>query len=60
MGKPYSNDLRERVVAAIEAGHTRVEVAPPPLKGTNLGFTFRIEASDAGRAGPEGPQSQRA
>src|SRR5208282_3622566 len=27
MGKPYSNDLRERVVAAIEAGHTRVEVA---------------------------------
>src|ERR1017187_610832 len=27
MGKPYSNDLRERVVSAIEAGHTRVEVA---------------------------------
>src|SRR5215469_4153328 len=27
MGKPYSNDLRERVVAAIEAGHTRKEVA---------------------------------
>ena len=27
MGKPYSDDLRERVVAAIEAGHTRVEVA---------------------------------
>src|ERR1017187_9145094 len=27
MGKHYSNDLRERVVAAIEAGHTRVEVA---------------------------------
>ena len=27
MGKPYSNDLRERVVASIEAGHTRVEVA---------------------------------
>src|ERR1700685_317693 len=27
MGKPYSNDLRERVVAAIEAGRTRVEVA---------------------------------
>jgi transposase len=27
MGKPYSNDLRERVVAAIEAGHTREEVA---------------------------------
>ena len=27
MGKPYSNDLRERVVAAIEAGHTRVKVA---------------------------------
>jgi transposase len=27
MAKPYSNDLRERVVAAIEAGHTREEVA---------------------------------
>lgn len=27
MGKPYSDDLRERVVAAIEAGHSRVEVA---------------------------------
>jgi transposase len=27
MGKPYSDDLRERVVATIEAGHTREEVA---------------------------------
>ena len=27
MGKPYSDDLRERVVAAIEAGQTRVKVA---------------------------------
>src|ERR1700674_1226998 len=27
MGKPYSDDLRERVVAAIEGGHTRVKVA---------------------------------
>ena len=27
MGKPYSDDLRERVVAAIEAGHSRVKVA---------------------------------
>jgi transposase len=27
MGKPYSDDLRKRVVAAIEAGHTCVEVA---------------------------------
>ena len=26
MGKPYSDDLRERVVAAIEASHTRVKV----------------------------------
>jgi hypothetical protein len=26
-GRPYSDDLRERVVAAIEAGHTRVKVA---------------------------------
>jgi transposase len=26
MRKPYSDDLRERVVAAIEAGHTRKEV----------------------------------
>src|SRR6202795_4880923 len=27
MGKPYFDDLRKRVVAAIEAGHTREEVA---------------------------------
>src|ERR1700730_16791168 len=27
MGKPYSDDLRERVVAAIESGDTREEVA---------------------------------
>jgi hypothetical protein len=27
MGTPYSDDLRERVVAAIEAGHSRVKVA---------------------------------
>src|SRR6266481_3409009 len=27
MGKPYSDHLRERVIAAIEAGHTREEVA---------------------------------
>jgi putative transposase len=27
MGKPYSDDLRERVIAAIDAGHTREEVS---------------------------------
>jgi hypothetical protein len=27
MGKPYSDDLRKRVVATIDAGHTRKEVA---------------------------------
>jgi hypothetical protein len=27
MGKPYSNGLRERVVATIDSGHTREEVA---------------------------------
>jgi transposase len=27
MGKPYSDDLRQRVIVAIEAGHTRAEVA---------------------------------
>src|SRR6266853_6062281 len=27
MGKPYSDDLRERAVASIEAGHSRVKVA---------------------------------
>lgn len=27
MAKPYSDDLRERAVAAIEDGHTRLEVA---------------------------------
>src|SRR5258707_2839031 len=27
MGNPYSDDLRERVVESIEAGHSRVKVA---------------------------------
>src|SRR3981189_46531 len=27
MGKPYSDDVRHRVVASIEAGHSRVKVA---------------------------------
>ncbi len=27
MGKPYSDDLRERVIAAIDAGHTREEAS---------------------------------
>lgn len=26
MGKPYSNDLRARLVVVIESGHTRVEL----------------------------------
>jgi hypothetical protein len=46
MGKPYSDDLRERVVAAIEAGHTREEVAElynmaqPPRKSIFDGAIF--------------------
>src|ERR1700692_1648808 len=39
MGKPYSEDLRERVVAAIEAGHTRESVAE----------LFRLSLSTVGR-----------
>lgn len=27
MAKPYSGDLRERVVRAVKAGHTHVEIA---------------------------------
>ncbi len=27
MGKPYSDDLRERIVGAVEAGHSRREAA---------------------------------
>jgi transposase len=27
MAKPYSQDLRERVIAAVEAGHTQTDVA---------------------------------
>jgi hypothetical protein len=38
MGKPYSDDLRERVVAAIEAGHTRVKVAEP----YNMALSLRL------------------
>ena len=39
MGKPYSEDLRERAVAAIEAGHTRESVAE----------LFRLSLSTVGR-----------
>lgn len=40
MGKPYSEDLRERVVEAIEAGHTREEVAE--LFGLSLSTVGRL------------------
>jgi hypothetical protein len=41
MGKPYSDDLRERVAAAIEAGHTRVKVAELYNMALRLGYTGR-------------------
>jgi hypothetical protein len=43
MGKPYSDDLRERVVAAIEAGRTRVEVA----ELHNMALSTRDESARA-------------
>ena len=39
MGKPYSDDLRERAVLALEAGYTRVEVAE--LYGLSLSSVGR-------------------
>jgi transposase len=43
MAKPYSDDLRERVVAAIESGHTREEVA----ELYNLAFKHRWRVHQA-------------
>jgi hypothetical protein len=47
MGKPYSDDLRERVVAAIEAGHTRVKVASFCRLGKWVGYPKRLGPQEA-------------
>jgi Transposase len=54
MGKPYSDDLRERVVAAIEAGHTRVKVAElyNMALSTVGGFIKRKRETGSVRGGP--------
>src|SRR5260221_11384513 len=44
MGKPYSDDLRERVVAAIEAGHTPGESGEGKSYGDEAGEIFVVPA----------------
>jgi transposase len=53
MGKPYSNDLRERVVAAIEAGHTRVEVAELYNMALSTVGGFIKRKRETGSVGPD-------
>jgi predicted regulator of amino acid metabolism with ACT domain len=43
MGKPYSDDLLERVGAAIEAGHTGARVAEALQHGLSTVGTFVAE-----------------
>jgi transposase len=53
MGKPYSIDLRERVVAAIEAGNTRAEVAELyNLALSTVGRFIKLKR-ETGRVEPE-------
>jgi transposase len=53
MGKPYSDDLRERAVLALEAGYTRVEVAE--LYGLSLSSVGRYikRKRERGSVSPE-------
>ena len=53
MAKPYSDDLRERAVLALEAGYTRVEVAE--LFGLSLSSVGRYtrRKRETGSVSPE-------
>jgi transposase len=53
MGKPYSDDLRERVVAAIEAGHTREEVAELHSLALSTVGRFIKRKRDTGNVSPD-------
>ena len=53
MGKPYSDDLRERVVAAIEAGHTREEVAELYNMALSTVGGFIKRKRETGRVSPD-------
>ena len=58
MGKPYSDDLRERVIAAIEAGHTREEVAELFNMALKLTFKKRVY-TQPNKIGPTSPRPVR-
>src|ERR1700687_244360 len=53
MGKPYSDDLRERVVAAIEAGQTRVQVANLYNMALSTVGGFIKRKRETGRVSPD-------
>src|SRR5258708_37234329 len=53
MGKPYSDDLRERVIAAIEAGHTREEVAELFNMALSTVGGFIKRKRETGRVSPD-------
>src|ERR1700680_3355373 len=53
MGKPYSDDLRERVVAAIEAGHTRVKVAERDNMALSTVGEFMKRKRETGSISPD-------
>ena len=53
MWKPYSDDLRERVVAAIEAGQTRVQVAKLYNMALSTVGGFIKRKRETGRVSPD-------
>src|ERR1700687_3077530 len=53
MGKPYSDDLRQRVIVAIEAGHTRAEVAELFNLALSTVGGFIRRKRDTGSVSPE-------
>lgn len=53
MAKPYSDDLRERVVASIEAGQTRVQVAKLYNMALSTVGGFIKRKRETGRVSPD-------
>jgi 'Paired box' domain len=53
MGRPYSDDLRERVVAAIESGYTRKEVAELFNMALSTVGGFIRRKRETGSVGPD-------
>lgn len=53
MAKPYSQDLRERVIAAVEAGHTQTDVATMLKIGRRTVVNYVTRWRTAGHVKPD-------